>query len=64
MPNAANVLKYFPTYSSKVLPSKKYMINVLNTLDPGLIIKTIQNIKKKRVKKEIEETPVIITEFY
>ena len=40
------------------------MINVLNTLDPGLIIKTIQNIKKKRIKKEIEETPVIITEFY
>ena len=40
------------------------MINVLNTLDPGLIIKTIQNIKMKRVKKEIEETPVIITEFY
>jgi hypothetical protein len=64
MPNAANVLKYFPTYSQKVLPSKKYMINVLNTLDPGLIIKTIQNIKKKRIKKEIEETPVIITEFY
>ena len=53
MPNAVNVLKYFPTYSSKVLPSKKYMINVLNTLDPGLIVKTIQSIKKKRIKKEI-----------
>jgi len=25
------------------------MINVLNTLDPGLIVKTIQSIKKKRI---------------
>lgn len=41
MPNSKEILKYFPDYSAKILPSKQFMINILNTLDPGLVIKTI-----------------------
>ena len=44
------MLKYFPNYSNKTLPSKKYLMNVINTIDPGLMIKTIQQIKKKKLK--------------
>ena len=45
-------MKYFPNYGPKAIPSiriflrvtlldKAYLMNVVNTLDPGLIIKTI-----------------------
>lgn len=37
---------------------------MINTLDPGLIIKTLQKIKKKKAEKEIKETPILITSFY
>ena len=39
-------------------------MNVINTIDPGLMIKTIQQIKKKKEKKELESNPVLITDFY
>ena len=58
------MLKYFPNYSNKTLPSKKYLMNVINTIDPGLMIKTIQQIKKKKSQKELELNPVLITNFY
>ncbi len=40
--NASQILKYFPDYQGKNLPNKKYLLNVLNTLEPGLIAKTIK----------------------
>jgi hypothetical protein len=58
------MLKYFPKYSKKTLPSKQYLMNVINTVDPGLMIKTIQQIKKKKEKKELDLNPVLITDFY
>ena len=48
MPNSSQILLYFPSFSPKVFPNKSYMINIVNTLDPGLIIKTLKEIKKKR----------------
>ena len=51
MANKDTVLKYFPQFTKSKLPNKKYMINVINTLTPGIIHKTIQDIKNKRVKK-------------
>jgi len=51
MPNKDMVLKYFPDCTKSKLPNKKYMINVINTLNPGIILQTIKDIKKKRVKK-------------
>ena len=35
-------------------------MNVLNTLDPGLIIKTIKSIQEEKMKKLIEESPIQI----
>jgi hypothetical protein len=37
---------------------------VINTLDPGLIIRTLQKIKKRKIEKQLEEQPIIITDFY
>ena len=48
MQNANDILKYFPDYANKIYPNKKFMMNVLNTLDPGLIIKTLKDIRSKR----------------
>ena len=45
MNNSKNVLKYFPNYSNKIYPNKSYMLNVLNTIDPGLVVKTILGMK-------------------
>jgi len=39
-------------------------MNVINTVDQGLMIKTIQQIKKKKERKELEINPVLITDFY
>ena len=39
-------------------------MNVINTVDPGLMVKTIQQIKKKKEKKELEANPILITDFY
>ena len=49
--NSDILLKYFPDFKGKALPSKKYMINVINTLDPGLIETTLKDIKKRKEKK-------------
>ena len=51
MANKDMVLKYFQQFGKSKLPNKKYMMNVINTLNPGIIHKTIQDIKKKREKK-------------
>ena len=58
------MMKYFPDYSKKTLPSKSYLMNVINTLDPGLMVRTIKMIKKRKEKKELESNPVLITDFY
>ena len=39
-------------------------MNVVNTLDPGLIEKTLKDIRKRKEKKMLETKPVLITEFY
>ena len=51
MANKDMVLKYFPQFGKSKLPNKKYMMNVINTLNPGIIFQTIKDIKKKREKK-------------
>ena len=57
------VLKYFPHFAKTKLPNKQYMMNVLNTLNPGIILETLKDIKKKREKKE-DENPVVISKFF
>ena len=52
MPSSQDILKYFPDYPVNVYPNKQYMMDILNTLDPGLIIKTIKDIRKKRDKNK------------
>ena len=42
--NAEEFLKYFPNYQGKLLPNKTYLLNVLNTLEPGLIAKTVREL--------------------
>ena len=35
-------------------------MNVVNTLDPGLILNTIKALQKERAKRQIEEAPIQI----
>ena len=37
-------MEYFPDYKGKLLPNKQYLLNVLNTKEPGLIAKTIKEL--------------------
>ena len=39
---------------------KTYLMNVVNTLDPGLILKTILALQKEREQKKIEDDPIHI----
>ena len=48
--NKEFLLKYFPDFKGKTLPSKQYLINIINTLDKGLIEKTLKDIKKRKEK--------------
>lgn len=48
MPNAGEIMKYFPDYGNNIYPNKRFMMNVLNTIDPGLIVKTLRDIRAKR----------------
>jgi|ETNmetMinimDraft_30_1059905.scaffolds.fasta_scaffold219438_1 hypothetical protein len=61
MKNKDDILKYFPDYHENVYPFRQYLMDVLNTLDPGLVIKTIKDLKKKKLKKEAEEHPVLVS---
>ena len=59
------VTKYFPNYSEKRYPNKKFLMNVVNTLKPNSIITAIKTIKKKREKQMItEDQPIVITNAY
>ena len=48
MDNSTEILKYFPNFTGNTLPNKQYMMDVLNTVQPGLIIKTLKEMKQKR----------------
>lgn len=39
-------------------------MNVINTLDRGLMERTIKAIKKRKDKKELDQNPVLMTDFY
>ena len=42
------------------MPNKTYLINVINTLDQDLILRTIMELKKKRESQELNEDPLMI----
>ena len=44
--------------------AKAYLINVVNTLDPDLIRKTLIDIKKKKEAKEMEDNPIMLTNAF
>ena len=56
-------MKYFPDYQNKIHPNKTFMLNVVNTIDPGLIIRTIKRIKDQREVKA-KETPIKILPYF
>lgn len=41
-------MQYFPDYTKKKIPEKKYMINVLNTLLPGSMRNLMMDMRKKK----------------
>jgi|ETNmetMinimDraft_25_1059894.scaffolds.fasta_scaffold07175_2 hypothetical protein len=45
-----DVIKFFPNYSKSRLPTKGYLMNVINTIQPNSIITAIQKLKKERDK--------------
>ncbi len=40
------------------------MMNVVNTINPGIILETIREIKKKREDKIEDECPIVISKFF
>ena len=46
------------------LPNKVYLVNVLNTVIPDLIMDTIKLIRQKKVTVEEEESPIIVSAEY
>lgn len=60
-----DVIKFFPNYSKSRLPTKGYLMNVINTIQPNSIITAIQKLKKERDKhKQVKEPPIKITKHY
>ena len=56
---------FFPDYSPTRYPEKTYLMNVINTVKPGQIVRAILKIKEARMKKDQkEEQPIIITNEY
>ena len=60
------VTQYFPDYSSKRFPNKKFLMNIVNTIKPNSIIMAIKKIKKDREKKQmdVEDQSIVITNAY
>ena len=40
------------------------MMDVLNTVEPGIIIKTLKEMKEKREQKEIEDCPILMSNYF
>ena len=41
-----------------------FIRNVLNTLEPGLILDTIKKLQKEKEKKKLEEAPIQIRQDF
>lgn len=52
---------YFPDFNEKRLPQKRYLFNVINTVEPNTMYNYIKKIKKDRESVQIEEAPIIMT---
>ena len=63
--------KYFKEYN-KSLPSRfilfqniiqlrKYLLNVVNTVNENSVFKAVQTVKEQRLNKQTTEAPIIIT---
>jgi len=60
-----DVCKYLPDYSGSRTLSKKYLINIINTVQPNSIVNAVMKLKEKRkntIKDEGE--PIRITKSY
>lgn len=60
----SNILKYFPDFKDNKLPQKRYLFNVINTVEPNTMYNYIKKIKKDREAVMIEEAPIVMTEEY
>jgi len=61
----SEVCQYLPDYSGSRTPSKKYLMNIINTVQPNSIINAVMKLKEKRkVSQKIEGEPIRITKSY
>ena len=59
-----NIVVYFPDYPQTRVPQKKYLFNVINTLEPNTMMNYIRKLKKDREDIVIEESKIILTGEY
>ncbi len=64
--NDKEVVRYFPDYSEKRFPNKRFLMNVINTIKPNSIITAIKKIKQHREDKQknAPNQAIVITAAY
>ena len=64
--NDKDILTYLPDYSKKKTPNREFLVNIINTLYPGVIKKLVMKLKSKKIKKREAKLKkyVIIKESY
>ena len=55
---------YFPDFVNDALPNKQYLVNVINSVIPNLIMDTVKTIRNKKIAIEENESPIILSEEY
>ena len=60
-PEWKEIIRYFPDFPGDSLPNKQYLVNVLNTVVPNLVMDTIKKIRQQKVTEEEDESPILMT---
>ena len=56
---------YFPNYSGSKTPQRKYLLNIVNTIDKNSVKKHVKDIRRQREKDLIKDQPICLTkEFF
>ncbi len=63
-PEWPTINRYFPDFPGDSLPNKQYLVNVLNTVVPNLVMDTIKKIRQQKVTEEEDESPILMTQEY
>lgn len=54
-------MRYFQEYTKKNVPSRPYLLNVVNSVNKDSVALAVNKVKNIREAKNIESMPIIIT---